>query len=104
VVGERRGSERIRRVGTADFDNDGWRDLFTANSYVNDLVGRAIGAAALKVIPLENPSVLKSADFGGDQKCLPTSRKCAAGQMWAKKFSTVLVKPDRVGFCSGIKK
>ena len=38
------------------------------------------------------------------QKCLPTSRKCAAEQMCAKKFSTVLVKPDRVGFCSGIKK
>jgi hypothetical protein len=25
-------------VGLADFDNDGWRDLFTANSHVNDLV------------------------------------------------------------------
>jgi len=25
-------------VGFADFDNDGWKDLFTANSHVNDLV------------------------------------------------------------------
>jgi len=25
-------------VSLADFDNDGWRDLFTANSHVNDLV------------------------------------------------------------------
>jgi hypothetical protein len=25
-------------VGLADFDNDGWKDLFTANSHVNDLV------------------------------------------------------------------
>ena len=25
-------------VGLADLDNDGWRDLFTANSHVNDLV------------------------------------------------------------------
>src|SRR6185436_2369238 len=25
-------------VGFADFDNDGWRDIFTANSHVNDLV------------------------------------------------------------------
>jgi hypothetical protein len=51
----------------------------------------------LKEIPLQNPSVPKSADFGGDQKCLSTSRKCAAEQKCAKKFSTVLVKPDRVG-------
>ena len=27
-------------VGFADFDNDGWRDLFTANSHVNDLVDK----------------------------------------------------------------
>ncbi|MEZ5362237.1 MAG: CRTAC1 family protein [Bryobacterales bacterium] len=25
-------------VGLADFDNDGWKDLFTANSHVNDIV------------------------------------------------------------------
>ncbi len=25
-------------LGLADFDNDGWKDLFTANSHVNDLV------------------------------------------------------------------
>ena len=72
VVGERRGSGRIRRVGFVDLDNDGIRDLFTANSHVNDLVVGAIGVTALKVISLENPSILKSADFGGEQKCLPT--------------------------------
>ena len=54
------------------------------------------------LIPLQNLSVLKSADFRGDQKCLATSRNCAAEPMCAKRFSTVLVKPDRVGFCSGI--
>ena len=27
-------------VGFADFNNDGWKDLFTANSHVNDLVER----------------------------------------------------------------
>jgi hypothetical protein len=95
---------RIRRNGFADFDNDGIHDLFTAKFHVNDLVVGAIGVTVVEVIPLEDPSVLKSADSGGDQKCLPTSRKCAAEQMWAKKFSTVLVKPDRVGSCSGIKK
>jgi len=55
------------------------------------------------MILLQNPSLLKSADLGRDQKCLPASRKCAVGQMCAKKFSTVLVKPHRVGFCSEIR-
>jgi hypothetical protein len=62
-----------------------------------------LGSHIKSLIPLQNPSVLKSADFGGDQKCLLTSRRCAVGQMCAKTFSTVLVESRRVGFCSRIK-
>ncbi|MBM3811414.1 MAG: CRTAC1 family protein [Acidimicrobiia bacterium] len=72
----RLGPQTIRRsgwgVGFIDFNNDGWKDLFTANSHVNDIIGM------FEALPYKEPNAvfanLGNGEFRDDSATFTLSR------------------------------
>jgi len=68
-------------VGWGDFDNDGWQDLFTANSHVNDMVEK------LEAFPYKEPNSIfhnrGDGTFAEDSKALAGAVRAHRGSVIA---------------------